>query len=354
MKIAVDAMGGDYGPEAIVHGSIQARRQLEHDIVLVGNGSQLRGILDRQGPRSAMEVIHAPDAIGMDEAGPVAIRRKRESSLGIAVRMLADGQVDAVVSAGNTSAIVAAAKFFVGLNSGLRRPALAVPLPTPNGRVLLVDAGAHSDADTIHLAHSAALAHVYLEVAERVTNPRVGLLNIGHEPQKGKKSVRRAFSLLSRSGLNFVGNVEPQDLFRDRTDVVICDGFVGNILLKMVEGLAESLLHFFESRSDELPPSARGDLYGLIHHFRDHYHYQSVGGAPLLGSRKVIVIAHGRSQPGAVANAIRLAAWLVGSGIYERMGEVLDQKQIFAELKHQFTLLMLDRLRGKWSFGGKR
>lgn len=156
MKIAVDAMGGDYGPEAIVRGSIQARRQLEHDIVLVGNGDRIRGILDLQGPPSAMEVIHAPDVIGMDEAGPVAVRRKRESSLGFAMRMLADGQADAVVSAGNTSAVVAAAKLFVGLNSGLRRPALAVPLPTPNGRVLLVDAGAHSDADTIHLAHSAA------------------------------------------------------------------------------------------------------------------------------------------------------------------------------------------------------
>ena len=354
MKIAVDAMGGDYGPEAIVKGSLQTKPQDLLDLVLVGDGNEIRGILERHGKPSAMEVIHAPDVIGMDEAGPVAIRRKRESSLGSAMRLLGDGQVDAVVSAGNTSAIVAAAKLFVGLNSGLRRPALAVPLPTPNGRVLLVDAGAHFEADTIHLAHSAALAHVYLEVAEGVKNPRVGLLNIGHEPQKGKKPVRRAFSLLSRSGLNFVGNVEPQDVFGNKTDAVVCDGFVGNVLLKMVEGLAESLLQFLEVQAAELAPMDRGNLQGLFHRFRDLYHYQSIGGAPLLGSRKVVVIAHGRSQAGAVANAIQLAAWLLEAGIYERMAEALDREQVLAELKHQYTLLMLDRLRSRWSFAGRQ
>lgn len=353
MKIAVDAMGGDHGPEAIVSGSLQAKSRDLLDLVLVGNGNQIRGILEGRGETSALEVVHAPDVIGMDEAGPVAIRRKRESSLGLAMRLLADGQVDAVVSAGNTSAIVAAAKLFVGLSSGLRRPALAVPLPMPNGRVLLVDAGAHSEADTIHLAHSAALAHVYLQVAESVGKPRVGLLNIGHEPGKGKKPVRRAFSLLSRSGLNFVGNVEPRDFFGNKADAVVCDGFVGNVLLKMVEGVAESLLQFLEGHVEEFAPADRGKLHGLFHRFREQYHYQSVGGAPLLGSRKVVVVAHGRSQPGAVANAIRLAARLVKETVHERMAEALDREQLLTELKHQYTLLMLDRLRGRWSFTGR-
>ncbi|NLI32716.1 MAG: phosphate acyltransferase PlsX [Deltaproteobacteria bacterium] len=354
MKIAVDAMGGDYAPEAIVEGSLQAKPQDPIELVLVGNEQRISGILRQHEHSSNIEVVHALDAVAMDEPGPVAIRRKREASVSVAMRFLAENQVDAVVSAGNTSAIVAAAKHYVGLISGLRRPALAVPLPTPSGRVLLLDAGANSEANAIHLAHSAALAQGYLEVTENIFKPRIGLLNIGQEAAKGKKQVRRAFALLSRSVLNFTGNIEPQELFEDRTDAVICDGFVGNVLLKMFEGLSETLLRFLEGQTTGLLSADRSTLSRILQHFQSMFHYRNVGGAPLLGIRRTVVIAHGRSEAGAVANAIHLAARLLKANIYERVAQVLERDRLLAELKHQYTLLMLDQFRNRWSFSHRQ
>lgn len=350
MKIAVDAMGGDHAPEATVEGSLLAARDCPGRLVLIGNEERLRAILGKDREASPIDVVHSSETIGMGEAGLMAIRKKRDASLNVSMRMLAEDGVDAVVSAGNSSAVVATAMHIVGLIPGLRYSAMAAPLPTSSGKVLLVDAGAYAQANAYQLAQSAALAHAYLKAIDGLDAPRVGLLNIGQEPLKGMKVIQRAFSLLERSNLSFAGNVEPQDIFAGRIDAAICDGFVGNLLLKMYEGLPETLLRFFEVQTSEDRPDEGERLREILHRFAKIYHYQSVGGAPLLGIRKPVVVAHGRSRAAAIANAIRLAGRLVQDRVYERMSEELTGTSTLAELKHHNKHLMLENLKNKWGF----
>jgi phosphate acyltransferase len=350
MRIAVDAMGGDHAPEALAEGTLLAMPQCSDELFLIGNGKQLCELLGHCPGASSIRTIHASEVIGMGEAGPVAIRKKRGASLSVAMRLLAEGKVEAVVSAGNTAAIVATAKHFVGLLPGLRRPAMAVPLPTPAGKVLLIDAGAQAEANAIHLAQSAALAHQYLKVSRGLSHPRVGLLNIGREALKGIRVIQRAFTLLERSTLQFIGNVEPQELFTDRTDAAICDGFVGNLLLKMYEGLMETLLPFLEAQLDGRHHGASDKLQMAIQRFRGNFDYQNVGGAPLLGVRKTVVVAHGRSGAKAITNAILLASQLARDRVFERLSDGLEKDGILVDLKHDSTALMLEKLRSKWGF----
>ncbi len=350
MKIAVDAMGGDHAPEALIEGSLLAKPQCADEIILIGNEARLSSLLALSDSGASIKVVHAPQVIGMGEAGPLAIRKKREASLSVAMRLLAENEVDAVVSAGNSSAIVAAAKYLVGLIPGLRRPAMAVPLPTPSGRMILLDAGAYAEANAIHLAQSAVLAHAFLKVTEGMSQPRIGLLNIGQEPIKGRKVVQRAFALLERSSLHFVGNVEPNDLFAGTTDAAICDGFVGNVLLKMYEGFSETLLRFLEHQVQMSGSESEEDFGRIIERFKKNYHYEHVGGAPLLGIRKVVVVAHGRSRATAIANAIRFASCLSREKVYERLSEELEGEGTLAELRRQNAILMLEQLKNKWGF----
>ncbi|MGD9506872.1 MAG: phosphate acyltransferase PlsX [Syntrophobacteraceae bacterium] len=354
MKIAVDAMGGDHAPESVVQGALLAAPQCSADLALVGDETRIRELLGPEGERHGIAVIHAPEVIGMEEAGAVAVRKKREASLSIAMRMLADWKVDAVVSAGNSSAIVAAAKHFAGLLPGLRRPALAVPIPTPDGEVFLIDGGAHAEADPIHLVQSAMMADVYLKVSEGLSEPRVGLLNIGEEAAKGTKTLQKAFSLLKRSRVRFVGNVEPQDIFADRTDAVICDGFVGNILLKFFEGVSEAHLRFFEHLIDGCTFGEGSDPWLSFRHFQERRRYQSTGGAPLLGVCNTVVVAHGRSNGSAVANAVMLAWKLAENGVFRKMSEELQKDSSLAEVGNYYALWMLERWRNKWGFAPKK
>jgi len=354
MRIAVDAMGGDHAPEAPVLGSLRAIPQCPGELLLIGDEKQLREILGHTIERLPIRIEHASEVIGMGEAGPVAIRKKRGASLSVAMRLLAAGEVDAVVSAGNTAAIVATAKHLVGLIPGLRRPAMAVPLPIPTGNVLLVDAGAQTEANTVHLAQSAALAQTYLKVTTDLIHPRVGLLNIGREPVKGMKVIQRAFALLERSPLHFIGNVEPQGLLSGLTDAVVCDGFVGNIVLKMYEGLMETVCQSLQACLDEREMEESGGKFGqAFHSFRERYDYRQVGGAPLLGVRKPVVVAHGRSHGEAMGNAILLAARLVKERVFERLAARLGKDGVLVDLKYQNTALMLEQLRNKWGFPQK-
>jgi glycerol-3-phosphate acyltransferase PlsX len=348
MKIAVDAMGGDLAPEALVNGALLAQPQCSAELVLFGHEGRLGEILERQEASDRIRVVHAPDAIAMGESAPVAIRRKREASLSIAMRSMAEGSYDAVVSAGNTAAIVAAARHYVGLFHGLRRPSMAVSLPAPQGNVLLVDAGANAVADAVSLAQSAGLAHFFLIVTGKVDRPRVGLLNIGQEPIKGTKIVQRAFALLTRSRLHFVGNVEPQGLFAGRIEIAVCDGFVGNVLLKIFEGLSETYLGLLESQLDSRQMSARDALREAFDRFQNRYHYENIGGAPLLGVRKPVVVAHGRSSGPAICNAILLTQRLVRERVFPRMEDELMQDGVLAELKHDNAFFMLEHLKSKW------
>ncbi len=351
MRIAIDAMGGDHAPDAVVEGALLARSRCSADLVLVGSEKLIGETLSRLEAHPLPEIVNATQAIGMDESGPLAIRKKRDSSLNIAMRMLAGGEVDAVVSAGNTSAVVASAKHFVGLFPGLRRPALAVSFPMREGNPVLLDAGAHAQAGTVHLAQSAALAHIYLKITRGLSNPRVGLLNIGTEPGKGTWAVQRAFSLLKRSALNFVGNLEPGDLFAGRADAVISEGFVGNIVLKTYEGLSESLIAALERKAGEAGHEVSRELSRVLQRFQEKYDYRGVGGAPLLGIKKPVVVAHGGSERTAVSNAISATWAMARDGICVKMGEELEQDGALADFKYFNALLILENLKKKWGFG---
>jgi phosphate acyltransferase len=350
MKIAVDAMGGDYAPEVAVAGAVLAQPHCPADLVLVGPEDQIRSILYQEDPLSPLQVCHAQDFIGMDEAGPVVIRKKKDASISVAMRLLASGDVDAVVSAGNSAGIVAATRHYVGLIRGLRRPALVVSLPTPEGRLLLIDVGAHAEAVTDHLAQSAALAHAYLKTVAGVDRPRLGLLNIGKERFKGTESIRRAYALLERSRLNFIGNLEPHELFTGQADAVVCDGFVGNIVLKLHEswiGVWRQLL------AKHLPPkdsagSMQGSLQQCVRQLEGLFDYQEVGGAPLLGARKTVVVAHGCSRELAIANAIYVAAKTLEADITARVVSYLDTTPILSELKLYSARWVLDHWKSRW------
>lgn len=346
MKIALDAMGGDHAPGALVEGALLAARHCGAELVLVGNQEILRQTLKDAGD-TPIRIVHARDVVGDDESGPVAVRRKREASLSVAMRLLAEGSVDAVVSAGNSSAVVAAAKHFVGMVHGLRRPAMAAPVPMLDGRVLLVDAGAHAEANTIHLAQSAVLAHAYLKVMDGLDRPRIGLLNIGHEPLKGTKVVRRTYALLSRSPLQFIGNIEPLGLFAKRTDAAICDGYVGNVLLKTTEGLAEVFLGVLRPLAAEIGNEA---LSRAVERLERAYDFENVGGVPLLGVRKPVVVAHGRSGARAISNAILFAADLAEKAVFQRVAAELEKDSALGEIRRLGTMLMLENLKSRWGF----
>jgi len=351
MKIAIDAMGGDNAPGAVVEGALLARSHCAADLVLVGNEKVIWEALDGSTDGTGFEVVHAPQEIAMDESGPLAIRRKRDSSINVAMRMLADGEVDAVVSAGNTSGIVASSRHYVGLFPGLRRPALAVFFPTRDGKPVMLDAGAHLQADAIHLAQSAVLAHIYLKVTLGISTPRIGLLNIGHESSKGTRAVQRAFTLIKRSALNFVGNIEPNDLFAGLTDAIICEGFVGNIVLKTFEGLSEGIL---ESLSRHAREGGGDEVVGIFESFQHKCNYQYVGGAPLLGVKKPVVVAHGRSERTAISSAIQATCRMAEESICDRMTEELEQDSALADLKYANALLILDGLKKKWGFSSQK
>lgn len=350
MRVAIDAMGGDHAPEAVVEGTLLAQSLCSADLVLVGNEPVIRELLGGGPDNSGLPIVHAPQSISMDEAGPLAIRKKADSSLNVAMRMLAGGEVDAVVSAGNTSAIVAAAKHYVDLLPGLRRPALAVSLPAETGRPVLLDAGAHAQAGAVHLAQSAALAHIYLKVTRELDRPRIGLLNIGQEPGKGTSAVQRAFALIKRSGLNFIGNIEPNDLFSGLSDAVVCEGFVGNIIVKMYEGLTDGLLRELAGKVGQCGNASRGDLNRILDDFQRSCHYSHIGGAPLLGVKKTVVVAHGRSDSTAIGSAIQLTCRVAAEGICRKMTEALEQESTLVDLKYFNALLILEDFRKKWGF----
>jgi phosphate acyltransferase len=356
MKIAVDAMGGDYAPEVVIGGALLAKPQCPAEIVLVGPNSQLQGILANAGSASELRVVNAPDTIGMEEAGPLAIKKKREASLPVAMRLLADGAVDAVVSAGNSAAIVATARHYVGLVHGLRRPALAVPLPVPGGSLLLIDAGGHTEASAIHLTQSAALAHAYLKVTSGIERPRIGLLNIGRERIKGTQEIQRAYVLLERSSLNFVGNLEPEDFFTDRGDAVVCDGFVGNVLLKLHECWAQLWLHRVEDylQRQAVSKEMEQNLRQCFQHLGPSYDYRDVGGAPLLGLCKTVVVAHGRSREVAISNAIHLAVHSVQRENIAQAVAYLENHPILTELRQYSTRWLLERWKNKWGANKNR
>ncbi len=308
LHVAVDAMGGDHAPREVVAGAVQAARALGAQVILVGRGRVLEEELRRAGGAPGIRIEDAPEVIEMAEAPAMALRRKRRASIPVAIDLVRRGEADAMVSAGNTGAAMAAALFGLGRVEGIDRPAIAAALPTTRGRAILVDVGANVDCRPKHLVQFAAMGTVYARVLG-IREPRVGVLSNGTEDTKGNDLVIRAAELLRQSGLRFIGNVEGREFFDGAADVVVCDGFVGNLVLKFGEGLA---LGIFALLRDELSRGLRVRLGAALaarglRAVKRRMDYTEYGGAPLLGVNGVCIISHGSSRAKTIRNAVALA-----------------------------------------------
>ena len=311
MKIALDAMGGDFAPEQVVEGGLQAHRELGVEVIFVGLKERVDAALAASGAGKWAEIEDAPEVIAMDEHPAQAVRSKKASSIVRGIQMVEDGRAVGFVSAGNSGAVMAAALFGLHRIAGVDRPAIGSPIPTTAGRpCFLLDVGANVDARPEHLAQYAVLGSIYAERLLGIGNPRVALLSNGEEPGKGNQLVQAAEPLLRHQvGINFVGNVEGKDVFRGKADVIVADGFSGNVLIKTAEGVAEFL---FTSMRDSVKGDPVATLGGLLlrpklRAIRDRADWREFGGALLLGVNGVAVIAHGRSDARAIYNAIRVA-----------------------------------------------
>jgi glycerol-3-phosphate acyltransferase PlsX len=318
IRVAVDAMGSDRGGDAVIEGALAARTD---GIVPVIFGS---AELDTGG----LELVPTTQVVGMDEKPADAFRSKTDSSLVRAVRAVADGEADAVVSAGNTGAMLAAGLVHLRRISGVRRPAIAVPIPARQGPCVLIDAGANADCRAEHLLQFATMGAVFAEEILGIARPRVRLLSIGEEPEKGNRLTLEAYELLAASDLDFRGNAEGHDVLEGVSDVLVTDGFTGNVALKAVEGTIRTLL---DSLREEITASTVGTLGGFLirpaaRRLRKRLDPDTYGGAYLLGLRGLAVIAHGNSSPTAIANAIRLAARGADHDVVARLAARLREK----------------------------
>lgn len=329
MQIAVDAMGGDFAPEEIVAGACLAAREVAATLVLVGSPEAIESCMRQYGAQADnIRIEAATDVIGMGESPRAALRGRDDSSVARAVTLVADGNAQAVVSAGNSGAFMALSAMRLGTVPGVKRPAIAVTLPGPTGKRVLLDAGANADCKPEHLRDFGLMGAVYARYALGVENPRVGVLNIGAEQGKGNELTKAAYALLETTALNFVGNVEPGDIYGDGCDVVVCDGFVGNVVLKTSEGVASVLLNEVRNAVKQnlvlklVSPILRTALRRVITEFD----YSEYGGALLLGVNGVSVVGHGCSDANAIRNAIRFAAHAVETRVVEHIAAAFAER----------------------------
>ena len=321
VRVAVDAMGGDRAPEEIVAGAVAAASD-SVEPVLFGRHDELEPIAE------GLEIVHADDIVAMDEKPSDAAREKRESSMFAACRAVGEGDAQAVVSAGNTGAMLAAGLLEIRRLPDVHRPAIAVPLPSIGGTSVLIDAGANADARPEHLVQFGHMGSVFAEEILGIADPNVALLSIGEEPEKGNRLVRETHPVLEASHLDFVGNVESRELLAHAADVVVCDGFTGNMALKLMEGTIKTLLDEFRK---EIEASPRGKLGGLLirsaaRGLSKRLDPDTYGGAYLLGLRGLVVIAHGSSSRTAIANAITLGAQGAAGNVVARVAARLEEE----------------------------
>jgi glycerol-3-phosphate acyltransferase PlsX len=330
VRIAVDAMGGDRAPDAIVAGALLAAQEPELEITLVGRRERVEPLLTRHGKaerrRSAaakgqgqLRVVDASEVIEMDEPGAQAVRRKKDSSLVICAELVRTGEADAFVSAGNSGAGMAAGLMKLGRIAGIDRPAIATVLPSlsVSGRVVVLDAGANPDCDPHNLLQFGLMGSIYAEEVLGIRQPKVGLLSNGEEDCKGNELTRATFPLLAAAPVCFAGNIEGREVFNGKADVVVCDGFVGNVVLKVGEGVVELLRRMLKEELEAAPWLKLPGLFiaPAMGRIRRRTDYATYGGAPLLGVNGVCIISHGRSSPLAMANAIRAAREAVSHDI---------------------------------------
>jgi glycerol-3-phosphate acyltransferase PlsX len=329
IRIAVDAMGGDFAPEEIVLGAVVGARKFGCEVFLVGDESRIRASLLKSPDwdKLPVHIVHASETIDMHDQPGAAVRRKKDASIVVATRLVKEKKCDVAIAAGHTGAAAAAALFGLGRISGIERAAIATVLPNMNGKTVMLDAGANVDSKPKHLVQAAIMGSIYSEYVLGIKNPRVGLLNIGEEPSKGNEQALATFPLLSGlKTINFIGNIEGRDITAGTVDVVVCDGFVGNVVLKTAEGLAKSLLQLVKETI--LQGGYMAKLGGLLimpamQKLKNKLDYAEYGGAPLLGVEGGFMICHGSSRARAIESAVRAAKEFSEQRVVEHIRENL-------------------------------
>ncbi|MBN2029451.1 phosphate acyltransferase PlsX [bacterium] len=338
IRIAVDAMGGDRAPRVVVTGAIEAARRLKEpcEIVLVGDTPLIENELRHHHfiKDLPISIIHASQKVEMDDSPARALRQKPDSSIAVAIRLHAEGRVEGVVSAGNTGAVMASALFLLKPIEGVLRPAVGSFLPHEAGVCFLIDVGTNVNCKPIHMLQFGMMGSIFVNHILGTEKPKVGLLNIGQEAVKGNETLQSTYRLLEKSALNFIGNIEGRDIMRGRADVIVCDGFVGNILLKFGESLARMI-------ALTLKRKIGGNIAGTIGHFLIRpkfrkllklFDYQEYGGAPLLGVKGNCIISHGSSGPRAIRNAIRVAWNMAREGVTRHIeNQIIGMKGVLSE-----------------------
>ncbi|MEA3493580.1 MAG: phosphate acyltransferase PlsX [Candidatus Margulisiibacteriota bacterium] len=328
-RIALDAMGGDHAPSEIIKGAVLASRELpDAEIILVGNQSRVEKELSCYKDKEKLGIVNSTEVIDMDEAPAQAVKQKKGASVNVAVSLVKEGKADAVVSAGSTGALMAASLFKLGRIKGIERPAIATEFPLPSGKVLLLDMGANVDCKPKHLEQFAMMGSLYAQHVLHIKSPEVGLLNIGEEKEKGNELTRETWLLLEKLPLNFIGNVESKEIFNGKADVIVCDGFVGNLILKFGESIAGVIFNLLKGELSRgiLNKVGLALLLPALLRLRKKITYDEYGGAPLLGISAVVYKAHGRSKARAIKNAIRESFEAVENnmvGAISKVGESL-------------------------------
>jgi len=337
MRVAIDAMGGDYAPQEIVLGAVEAAKEFNCEIVLVGDQEKINQTL-RACPnwqQLNITVHHASEVIGMNEHPAAAIRKKKDASVVVATRLVKEGYCDVVISAGSTGAAASAALLGLGRIEGIERPAIATPIPNLTGTTVLLDSGANVDSKPKHLVQSAIMGSIYAEYVLGIKNPRVGLLSIGEEDIKGNEQVLATLPLLKQlKSINFIGNVEGRDIPKGTVDVVVCDGFVGNIVLKFGEGLASAIMQLVKNTIREhgmMAKIASLLIMPALRKLRNKLDYAEYGGAPLLGVAGGCIICHGSSKAKAIKNAIRVAKDYAEMNVVQHIRDIIVKEGVLSD-----------------------
>lgn len=330
VTIAVDAMGGDFGPSVVVPGALDAARVAGCGVIFTGDSARIKTELSRLPSDDVpVEVVHASEEAGMHEKPSDVLRRKKDTSIQVACQLVVDGRAHGVVSAGNSGVVAACGIFMLGRIEGVDRPGLASIMPTEKGPVVLMDVGANVDCKPMHLFQFGIMADVLAKDLLNIESPEVALLNIGEEEGKGNIQVKEAYELFKKSDLHFIGNVESGELFSGNVDVVICDGFVGNVVLKLSEGVAASFGHLLRTELNRRITSKIGVMLtgGAFRRFARLMDYAEYGGAPLVGLKKIAMICHGRSNSKAIASAVTMAVVFVRKKTTEHLVRVLSDNE---------------------------
>jgi glycerol-3-phosphate acyltransferase PlsX len=324
MRIVLDVMGGDHAPEVVVEGGVMAAREFGIEVVLVGPQEMVEAELAKHDTAGlSLSIVHASQVIEMTDKPSMAAREKKDSSMVVGMNLVKNGEADAFTTAGNSGGALAAALFRLGRIKGIKRPALSTVFPTRKGLCFISDIGANTDCRPVYLLQFGIMGSAYAERVLGIPNPRVGIVSNGEEEGKGNILVKEAFKLLKKSHLNFIGNVEGKDIPAGLADVVVTDGFSGNIVIKLSEGVASLLMEIMEEEIKKRPVAVLGTLLakGALREVKSRLDYSDYGGAPLLGVDGVVIVGHGRSNAKAIKNMVRVGKEAVEKGMLEAIKE---------------------------------